>query len=101
MAIDTFDIGTPIAYRAITCVASTGFTAADLVSAAGLAANTVIVSVKTNVVNLMITGADATALIGHTLPVGTYIFKAADFSKFRFMDTGAGASVVQYTTGRK
>ena len=102
MSVDIIDIGTPVKYRAITPTVATGITAADLRDANDMPCNCAIVTVDTNVVRFRVDGTDPTATTGNLLATGTYLFVGMDtLRQLRFIDTGAGASSVKYTTGRR
>ncbi len=98
--IDTFDIGEPVAYRAITSITATGFHADDLAIQPN--ANTAVVTIETNVVRIRFDGTAPTSTTGNILATGTYIFKGQTMIRnLQFIDTGAGAAAIKYTLGYK
>lgn len=104
MADNTIVIsGTPQAYRSYTPTVATGVHATDLAGTAdGLVPDAAIVTVETNPVRVRFDGTNPAAAEGHLLPVGTVlVLKGRDaISKFKMIDTAAGASVVKISTTR-
>lgn len=98
MSLETIDVGTPLARRAIAAVTATGIHADDL----ALRPNRAFVSVATNVVRCSLDSVAPTAAVGHVLPTGFYMFHGEDVvNHLKFIDTAAGASAITYTVGRK
>lgn len=102
MAVETIDIGTPIARQVIAAVTATGITAANLLNTTGQRANRALVTIETNQVRFTIDGAHPTSTVGTLLPVGTYLFKGEkELEALEFINTAAGAAAITIQTGRK